>query len=106
MADLSTQLKANIAKHAYDETISKSLKMELHAVTERISSLKAGLKTWQDYLQRILRLDKDHQEEVKSTGQHLEKVKAVLDEAEKKKYETSETKLKDVERMKAECQVR
>ena len=103
---LSAQLKSNISKHGYDDTIAKSLKMELHAVTERISSLKAGLRTWQDYLQRILSLDKNHAEEVSAASNILEKIKAVLDEAEKKKYETKETKLKDVEKMRDQCQVR
>ena len=103
---LSRQLKDNIVSHGYDETISKSLRMEMHAVTERISSLKAGLRTWQDYLGRILRLDADHAEAVRSAEDVLERVRSVLAEAEKEKYRTAETKLAEVERMRDECQVR
>ena len=104
--DLVAQLKSNTTKHGYDDSISKALNQELHVVTEKASSLKTGLKGWQDKLKRLLDLNKNHRDEMQNTEASLKKTRAVLDEAEKRKYETSETKFKEVEKMREKCQVR
>ena len=72
---MATHIRAN-----YDETINKSLKMELHALQERISSLKAGLRTWQDHLNRIQALDDRYEQNIEQIRKVLQEIQTPLDE--------------------------
>ena len=101
---LSSLLADNSAKFGYSDAVVKSLKMELHAVAERIrytmfksvqsctivltlhlprltsyiriscSCLKAGLKTWKDHLERITALEADRLSETEAVEAELEAV--------------------------------
>ena len=80
---LSSRLASNASDFGYSESVTKSLKLELHAVQERISSLKAGLRTWQDHLARILSLDGERKEETEAAESTLDSVAAETEECER-----------------------
>ena len=81
--NLSSLLAANSSRFGYSEPVVKSLKMELHAVNERISSLKAGLKTWQDHLRRIRGLEDSRLDEIKAAESELKDVAVIVVDCEK-----------------------
>ncbi|XP_071747048.1 uncharacterized protein [Lepeophtheirus salmonis] len=57
----------------YETNISKGLKTELHSVRQRISSLKAGLRTWKDHLLRVKKLSNDFDLKSTEMNQFLKK---------------------------------
>ncbi len=60
---------------------------------ERISNLKAGLRTWEDHLNRVRGLQEELQREVEEIGQELVEAAKVLDEDEH--HEQMETEERD-----------
>ena len=74
--DLAGRLAGQLTQlqESYDELTITTIKMDLRMAQERISSLKAGLKTWMDHLERISRLSGQYEElvgEVQTTvGKH------------------------------------
>ena len=66
-----------------DQLVAKSLNLELHSVKERISSAKAGLMTWKDYLSRILELSKEFQALIESALEDITRAEVELEEMDK-----------------------
>merc|ERR1712106_114183 len=69
-----TELQAN-----YDSNTISSVRIELHSIQERISSLRAGLRTWKDHLLRVRRLASECDEKEKKALQAMEEPKDILD---------------------------
>jgi chromosome segregation ATPase len=90
--NLSALLSTNSAKFGYSEPVVKSLKMELHAVQERISSLNAGLKTWKDHLERIGKLEDARLCETEDAEAEVNEVAAAVTECEMEKKTHDELK--------------
>lgn len=84
--DLEAQLKVLLQTAAIkgkkpapiDEILQKSLQLELYALKERISSIKASLKTWVDHLTRIQKLEQTFNKTFKDTKEDLAKLKEIL----------------------------
>jgi len=68
------ELQAN-----YDSNTISSVRIELHSIQERISSLRAGLRTWKDHLHRVQRLASECDEKEEKALQAMEKPKEILD---------------------------
>ena len=103
VADLKTQLKVILKPQSdpaspSDEALEKGLKLEVHALTDRISSLKAGLLTWIDHLERVARLQTDHDAEA---GE----VTALLNDIEKVVAETEERDAREDEQLAKKGQI-
>merc|ERR1712106_990664 len=69
-----TELQAN-----YDSNTISSVRIELHSIQERISSLRAGLRTWKDHLLRVQRLASECDDKEKKALQAMEEPKDILD---------------------------
>ncbi|XP_059095107.1 muscle-specific protein 300 kDa-like isoform X1 [Tigriopus californicus] len=88
--DLEAQLKVLLQTAAIkgkkpapiDEILQKSLQLELHAMKERISSIKASLKTWVDHLTRIRKLEQTFNKTFKEAKEDLRKLKESLNRLE------------------------
>eukprot|EP00095_Tigriopus_kingsejongensis_P001444 maker-scaffold207_size258870-snap-gene-0.13 protein:Tk01444 transcript:maker-scaffold207_size258870-snap-gene-0.13-mRNA-1 annotation:"nesprin" len=84
--DLEAQLKILLQTAAIkgkktapiDEILQKSLQLELHALKERISSIKASLKTWVDHLQGIQKLDQNYTQSFEELEGDLDKLRETL----------------------------
>ena len=48
--------QASLAADSFHPTALSGFRVQLHSIQERISSLQAGLRTWQDHLHRLQRL--------------------------------------------------
>eukprot|EP00092_Neocalanus_flemingeri_P025196 GFUD01027327.1.p1 GENE.GFUD01027327.1~~GFUD01027327.1.p1 ORF type:complete len:2646 (+),score=708.19 GFUD01027327.1:241-8178(+) len=69
-----TELQAN-----YDSNTISSVRIELHSIQERISSLRAGLRTWRDHLQRIQRLATECENKEQKASEAMDEPKEILD---------------------------
>lgn len=47
-----------------DEALATSVRMEHAAIVQRISSLQAGLRSWYDFIQRIIKMNTEYDSEV------------------------------------------
>ena len=55
--------QASLAADSFHPTALSSFRVQLHSIQERISSLQAGLRTWQDHLHRLQRLASECKEQ-------------------------------------------
>lgn len=60
-----------------DRTLATSIQMEHAASTQRINNLQAGLETWRDFLQRVLNLYTNFEQQAVQIQGTLNEVKAV-----------------------------
>jgi len=69
-----TELQAN-----YDSNTMSSVRIELHNIKDRISSLRAGLRTWMDHLLRVQRLATECEEKEQKATQAMEEPQEILE---------------------------
>merc|ERR1712130_248167 len=55
--------QASLAADSFHPTALSGFRVQLHSIQERISSLQAGLRTWQDHLHRLQRLASECKEQ-------------------------------------------
>ena len=55
--------QASLAADSFHPTALSGFRIQLHSIQERISSLQAGLRTWQDHLHRLQRLASECKEQ-------------------------------------------
>jgi len=60
-----------------DRTLAASIQMEHAASNQRISNLQAGLETWRDFLQRVLNLHTNFEQQASRIQGTLNEVKAI-----------------------------
>jgi nesprin-1 len=60
-----------------DRTLAASIQMEHAAINQRIINLQAGLETWRDFLQRVLNLHTNFEQQAVQIQATLNDVKAV-----------------------------
>ena len=101
--ELGKNLAQNCDRFAYDDSVSKSLRMEVKAVAERINSAKAGLMTWKDHLRRVTDLERERAEEVRQVETDLAEVAGILKDKEASKSDIKSRE--ESERDLKECKV-
>merc|ERR1711915_373036 len=70
--------RQNELQNNYDSNTISSIRIELHSLQERISSLRAGLRTWMDHLLRVQRLASECDEKEKNALKEMDKPKEIL----------------------------
>lgn len=61
-----------------DDNLATSIRMEHATITERISNLQAGLNTWIQFLNRILKLVKTYEERVSSIQNSFDNIQDII----------------------------
>merc|ERR1711915_528214 len=68
----------NELQNNYDSNTISSIRIELHSLQERISSLRAGLRTWMDHLLRVQRLASECDEKENNALTEMDKPMEIL----------------------------
>ncbi|XP_070067948.1 muscle-specific protein 300 kDa isoform X8 [Drosophila takahashii] len=68
-----------LARHC-DDALATAMRMEQASIGQRISNLRAALKTWQGFLQRVTQLSETYEKRVNHLQQEFEAAQKLLDE--------------------------
>nr|XP_016945201.1 nesprin-1 isoform X29 [Drosophila suzukii] len=68
-----------LARHC-DDALATAMRMEQASIGQRINNLRAALKTWQGFLQRVTQLSETYEQRVHQLQQEFEAAQKLLDD--------------------------